>query len=100
MQELNNTSARPVDEGKNNVQPVQMRLDTVSNLTGIPDDMKAKVERNSGFSFDDVRVFYNSDDPARIGALAYTQGNQVHIGSGQRGIWRMSWGMWCSRNRG
>ncbi|MDR1993935.1 MAG: DUF4157 domain-containing protein [Nitrososphaerota archaeon] len=78
-----------VAEEKSNVPPVQMQTDTEAetekapNLTGIPDDLKVKFERNSGFSFADVQVFYNSDDPARIGALAYTQGNRVHIGPGQ-----------------
>ncbi len=54
-----------------------------TNQTGIPDDMKAQFENLSGFSFDDVRVHYNSDKPAQLQALAYTQGNQVHIASGQ-----------------
>ena len=53
------------------------------NLTGIPTQMKQDFEQRSGLSFDDVRVHYNSDRPARIGALAYTQGTQVHIGPGQ-----------------
>ena len=53
------------------------------NLTGIPTQMKLDFEQRSGLSFDDVRVHYNSDKPARIGALAYTQGNQVHVGPGQ-----------------
>lgn len=53
------------------------------NLTGIPTQMKLDFERRSGLSFDDVRVHYNSDKPTRIGALAYTQGNQVYIGPGQ-----------------
>ena len=53
------------------------------NMTGIPTQMKLDFEQRSGLSFDDVRVHYNSDKPRRIGALAYTQGNQVHIGPGQ-----------------
>ena len=53
------------------------------NLTGIPDGMKAQFEAGSGFSFDDVRVHYNSVLPARMGAYAYTQGNQVYLGAGQ-----------------
>ena len=53
------------------------------NLTGIPTQMKLDFERRSGLSFDDVRVHYNSDKPRRIGALAYTQIPQVHIGPGQ-----------------
>lgn len=54
-----------------------------ANVTGIPTQMKLDFERRSGLSFDDVRVHYNSDKPAKIGALAYTQGNQVHVGPGQ-----------------
>ena len=53
------------------------------NLTGIPTQMKLDFERRSGLSFDDVRVHYNSDKPRKIGALAYTQIPQVHIGPGQ-----------------
>ena len=53
------------------------------NLTGIPTQMKLDYERRSGLSFDDVRVHYHSDRPAKVGALAYTQGTQVHIGPGQ-----------------
>lgn len=52
------------------------------NLTGIPAQMKLNFERRSGLSFDDVRVHYNSDKPARLGALAYTQGTQIHVGPG------------------
>lgn len=53
------------------------------NETGIPDGMKKRFENLSGFSFDDVRVHYNSDKPAQLQALAYTQGNQVYVGPGQ-----------------
>ena len=53
------------------------------NLTGIPTQMRLNFERRSGLSFDDVRVHYNSDKPARLGALAYTQGTQIHVGPGQ-----------------
>lgn len=53
------------------------------NLTGIPTQMKLDFEQRSGLSFDDVRVHYSSDKPARLGALAYTQGNEVYMGPGQ-----------------
>ena len=55
-----------------------------SNHTGIPTQLKEKYENFSGFSFDDVKVYYNSDRPAQLGAFAYTQGNQVHIGPNQQ----------------
>ena len=53
------------------------------NQTGIPSQMKAQFENSSGFSFDDVRVHYNSDKPAKVQALAYTHGNEVYMGPGQ-----------------
>lgn len=53
------------------------------NHTGIPTPIKKNMEESTGLSFDDVRVHYNSDRPAKLGALAYTQGNQVEIGPGQ-----------------
>ena len=55
------------------------------NLTGIPTQMKWDLEARSGLPLDDVRVHYHSDKPAKLGALAYTQGTQVHIGPGQEG---------------
>jgi len=53
------------------------------NQTGIPDRMKQYFEDNSGFSMSDVRVHYNSDRPAKVQALAYTQGEEVYLGPGQ-----------------
>lgn len=51
--------------------------------TGIPRKMKANFENSSGFSFDDVRVHYNSEKPAQLHAHAYTQGNEVYVAPGQ-----------------
>ncbi len=66
------------------VQKPRERLDSPRpNHTGIPGRMKRDFERRSGLAFDDVRVHYNSDGPARLGALAYTRGTQVYLGPGQ-----------------
>lgn len=59
-------------------QPVQKK-----NETGMPDNLKAGIENLSGFSMDDVRVHYNSDKPATVQALAYTQGTDIHVAPGQ-----------------
>ncbi len=48
----------------------------------VPKQMKAHFENLSGFSFNEVRVHYNSDKPAQLQAYAYTQGNHIYIGSG------------------
>lgn len=81
---------------KRDIQPQQQTI----NRTGIPTQMKLDFERRSGLSFDDVRVHYNSDQPAKIGALAYTQGNQVHIGPGQEQHLRHELGHVVQQKRG
>ena len=53
------------------------------NKTGIPIQMKNFFEHSSGLSLDDVRVHYHSQKPMMLNAHAYTQGNQIYIGSGQ-----------------
>lgn len=53
------------------------------NQTGLPDRLKAGVENLSGYSLDAVRVHYNSPKPAQLQALAYTQGTEIHVASGQ-----------------
>lgn len=53
------------------------------NQTGLPDNLKAGVESLSGYSMDDVRVHYNSSQPATVQALAYTQGTDIHVAPGQ-----------------
>jgi len=52
-------------------------------MTNLPDDLRASLEYLSGFFMDDVHVHYNSPKPARIQALAYTQGIDIYIGPGQ-----------------
>jgi hypothetical protein len=54
------------------------------NHTGLPDDLKAGIEALSGVSLDGVRVHLGSSRPAPVGALAYTQGHDIHVGPGQQ----------------
>ena len=54
-----------------------------SNQTGLPDRLKSRIESLSGYNMDDVRVHYNSSKPAQMKALAYTQGSNIHVASGQ-----------------
>lgn len=53
------------------------------NNTGLPDNLKSGIENLSGYSMDDVHVHYNSDKPAQLQALAYTQGTDIHVAPGQ-----------------
>lgn len=53
------------------------------NQTGLPDRLKSGIESLSGYSMDRVRVHYHSSRPARLQALAYAQGMDIHLASGQ-----------------
>jgi len=69
-------------------QPIQQKSQTQAdssgeNKTGLPDNLKAGVENLSGISLDDVKVHYNSSQPAQLNALAYAQGTDIHVASGQ-----------------
>lgn len=76
-----------VQRVEDDAEGVQMKSDTVCqqkpNNTGLPDNLKAGVESLSGFSMDDVKVHYNSSQPATVQALAYTQGTDIHVALGQ-----------------
>lgn len=54
-----------------------------ANKTGIPVGLKERMETASGISLSDVKIHYNSDRPAKVGALAYAQGDHVYMGRGQ-----------------
>ncbi|MBN9382188.1 MAG: DUF4157 domain-containing protein [Chitinophagaceae bacterium] len=53
------------------------------NGTGMPDYLKTNMESMSGIDLSDVKVHYNSSQPAQLNALAYAQGSNIHIGPGQ-----------------
>ncbi|HZW23890.1 MAG TPA: DUF4157 domain-containing protein [Gallionella sp.] len=53
------------------------------NNTGLPDNLKSGIENLSGMSMDNVKVHYNSSQPAQLNALAYAQGADIHVAPGQ-----------------
>ena len=53
------------------------------NSSNLPDGLKSGVEKLSGKSMNDVNVHYNSDSPGKLGAHAYAQGTDIHLGKGQ-----------------
>lgn len=61
-------------------QPLQRR---VENNTGIPDDVKQRMEDSFGTDFSSVRVHPDSAKAPEVGALAYTQGTDIHFAPGQ-----------------
>jgi hypothetical protein len=53
------------------------------NQTGLPGPLKCGIEALSGYTLDAVRVHANSGQPAKIGALAFAQGTEIHLAPGQ-----------------
>jgi hypothetical protein len=50
---------------------------------GLPTRLRTGVEALSGIAMDDVRVHRNSSEPAKLGALAFTRGAEIHLGPSQ-----------------
>jgi hypothetical protein len=59
----------------------QMQPD--ENRTGMPDELKANMESKLNTDFSQVRIHPNSSKATEVGALAYTQGTDVHFAPGQ-----------------
>ncbi len=53
------------------------------NRTGMPGNVKDQMEKAFTTDFSDVRIHPNSDQATEVGALAYTQGANVHFAPGQ-----------------
>ena len=53
------------------------------NKTGLPDQLKTGIENLSGYSLADVKVHYNSAQPAQLNAHAYAQGTDIHLAAGE-----------------
>lgn len=52
--------------------------------TGLPDTLRSGIELLSGISMGDVEVHYNSSQPAKLNARAYTQGADIHVAPGEQ----------------
>jgi hypothetical protein len=50
---------------------------------GLPAQLRAGIEALSGMDMSHVQVHRNSAKPAQLNAMAYAQGNQIHLGPGQ-----------------
>lgn len=72
------------EQMKSDAQPsIQLRAASPSSSNSIPGTVRAKMEKSFGTSFADVNVHTNSIQAKSIGALAYTQGNNIHFAPGQ-----------------
>lgn len=59
------------------------RTGTGGAHNGLPLQLKTGIENLSGYNMDDVRVHYNSPQPAQLNAHAYAQGTHIHMAPGQ-----------------
>ncbi|WP_350150279.1 DUF4157 domain-containing protein [Nitrosomonas sp.] len=71
---INNNTIVTTQQVKESVKP---------NDTGLPNNLKTGIESLSGMSLDNVKVHYNSSQPAQLNALAFAQGTNIHIAPGQ-----------------
>ncbi|HZJ35380.1 MAG TPA: DUF4157 domain-containing protein [Gillisia sp.] len=74
----NNKSLSVADDDTQK-QPIQKK----ENNTGLPDNLKLGIENLSGYSMDNVKVHYNSNNPTQLQAHAYAHGIEIHLASGQ-----------------
>jgi len=49
----------------------------------MPNDLQSKMENSFGVDFSDVNIHKDSEQAPSLGALAYTQGNDIHFAPGQ-----------------
>lgn len=73
-------------QGKSKTSETAIQLQSDGGMgeshTDMPRPLKAGLESLSGIDLSGVRVHKNSSKPAQIGALAYTKGQDIHVGSG------------------
>jgi hypothetical protein len=60
-------------------EPGQLKADP----GGLPADLQAGIAAVSGHDLSDVAVHRNSSAPRQLNALAYAQGQDIHLGPGQ-----------------
>lgn len=79
-------SRKAVIQGKKSLgdgAEVTSNMQRKENKTGLPDAVKTGMETALGADFSHVRVHSSSSKAPAVGALAYTQGNEVHFAPGQ-----------------
>ncbi|OJJ23106.1 hypothetical protein BKI52_01785 [marine bacterium AO1-C] len=77
---------RPVQAKQKPIQPKAASASSSnagSSMQGLPEPMKNNMEAMGGVDLSDVKVHHNSGEPQKVGALAYAQGSDIHLGPGQ-----------------
>ncbi len=74
-------NANTVDNGGSSA--VANNVSKSKNISGIPASFQAKMENTFNTDFSGVSVHANSQRATDVGALAYTQGSEIHVAPGQ-----------------
>lgn len=74
---------RDIDEEDELLQGRFVTQKQEENHTGIPDEVKQRMESSFGADFSSVRVHSDSSKAPEVGALAFTQGTDIHFAPGQ-----------------
>lgn len=61
----------------------QERSGKQKNMNRLPSNLQVGIESLSGISTDDITVHYNSVEPSKVQALAYTEGTEIYLAPGQ-----------------
>jgi Domain of unknown function (DUF4157) len=69
----------PLQRAEEEEEPMQGKADS----GGLSAPLRSGIESLSGQDLSDVQVHRNSNQPAAVNALAYAQGNDIHLGPGQ-----------------
>ncbi len=80
IQAATNAATRQLQKQSAVSAPAVLRKE---NKTGLPDELKSGIENLSGMAMDDVKVHYNSSEPAQMQAHAFAQGTDIHVAPGQ-----------------
>lgn len=72
----------------------------IENKTGLSDSLKNSLEQKSGFSADDIRVYRNSSVPGKMGALAVSEGSNIHLSPGNDKYLMHELGHWVQKKTG
>jgi hypothetical protein len=75
-----------VDRQREHGEPPQRSASSVIQAKRdaiLPADLRASIESLSGIDMSGIRVHYDSAEPARLGAVAYTERNEIRVAPGQ-----------------
>ncbi len=81
--QTDNPFINPAQMKKANPFEQATQMKSASEKSGMPQDVQGQMEGYFKTDFSDVNIHENSSQASKMGALAYTQGNDVHFAQGK-----------------